>query len=249
MTKKSAPPPPTDAGLDDRFFRIHEWANLIREGAFDRLAAWERFELYDWWKIDPDAAAFLREYYRGSPLSFTPRGVFLSSETARRLAPNVDRRRSRFRIGQGAGKQLAERLFLEQSGRCDDCGDLLEWEPVGDFAKELRPSFDHIVPLSAGGADSAENLRLVHKWCNASRSARATGLTIPPPWSPERAVWEAEQDRLHPERAQWRKAVQELRARLKGAPRSERAKTLAHVLQQHLAAGQRARQDEAAEPS
>lgn len=36
------------------------------------------------------------------------------------------------------------------------------------------PSFDHLIPVSDGGTDAPENLRLAHRWCNSSRGARGT---------------------------------------------------------------------------
>jgi hypothetical protein len=38
----------------------------------------------------------------------------------------------------------------------------------------LSPSIDHLVPISDGGSDDPENLRLAHFGCNSSRSAGGT---------------------------------------------------------------------------
>lgn len=42
---------------------------------------------------------------------------------------------------------------------------------------EWRPSLDHVIPRSAGGDDSIDNLRLAHWWCN---SVRSDGRTYSP---------------------------------------------------------------------
>lgn len=34
------------------------------------------------------------------------------------------------------------------------------------------PSVDHIVPLSAGGNDTPDNVQLAHRWCNTSKGTR-----------------------------------------------------------------------------
>lgn len=44
---------------------------------------------------------------------------------------------------------------------CYLCGE--EIESIEDA------SWDHITPLSKGGADSAENLALTHSWCNSEK--------------------------------------------------------------------------------
>lgn len=36
------------------------------------------------------------------------------------------------------------------------------------------PTFDHLIPVSAGGTDAPENLRLAHRVCNSRRGARGT---------------------------------------------------------------------------
>lgn len=55
-------------------------------------------------------------------------------------------------------------LLLAQSGKCTLCGNLLN---LGvKYPHLLAPVMDHIVPLSRGGSNSAENIALVHSACN-----------------------------------------------------------------------------------
>lgn len=58
-------------------------------------------------------------------------------------------------------------LFSEQKGKCALCGGQMSLV----VSSENYATFDHIVPVSCGGTDRKENLRLAHAECNVKRGA------------------------------------------------------------------------------
>jgi 5-methylcytosine-specific restriction endonuclease McrA len=55
-------------------------------------------------------------------------------------------------------------IFAAQIGQaCELCGACIQPENY---------EFDHIWPLASGGAHSAQNIRLVHRYCNRAESMR-----------------------------------------------------------------------------
>lgn len=80
---------------------------------------------------------------------------------------------------QPPSSPLYRRLWEAQSGCCALCGGPM---PESRFAvahasiwKRRRPTFDHIVPLAAGGPDSPDNLQLAHADCNKRKGRRQAG--------------------------------------------------------------------------
>lgn len=47
--------------------------------------------------------------------------------------------------------------------------------PHATVWKKRRPTFDHIIPLSRGGADERENLQLAHRDCNLKKADSLPG--------------------------------------------------------------------------
>ena len=67
-------------------------------------------------------------------------------------------------------------LWTAQSGKCALCGELMlrnrfEAKHARVWAKR-RATLDHIVPLSKGGADHADNWQLTHAHCNKIKGNR-----------------------------------------------------------------------------
>lgn len=68
----------------------------------------------------------------------------------------------------------AKRLYDRDNGICWICGEKCD---LDDFVEKdgciicgnNYPSVDHITPICEGGADSWENVRLAHRWCNTNR--------------------------------------------------------------------------------
>lgn len=88
------------------------------------------------------------------------------------------RRRARWRrknaIRQGAvvvGRQMSiQELGTRDGWRCHLCCKAVHQRFAAPDPRS--PTFDHLIPVSAGGTDAPENLRLAHWGCNSSRGAR-----------------------------------------------------------------------------
>jgi 5-methylcytosine-specific restriction endonuclease McrA len=72
--------------------------------------------------------------------------------------------------------ELFRALWAKQEGCCALCGLAM---PASRFElvhatlwKKQRPTFDHILPRSAGGGDRRANLQLAHAICNWRKGAR-----------------------------------------------------------------------------
>ena len=69
--------------------------------------------------------------------------------------PETRRRREHLR-----SSRLREGVYNRDGGRCGICGRGVAFK---------RMTLDHIIPRSAGGKDTEDNLRLAHMMCNAYR--------------------------------------------------------------------------------
>lgn len=73
---------------------------------------------------------------------------------------------------------IKERLHTQQGGLCHLCRQQLKLEDA---------ELDHVIPVSLGGSDEAENIKLAHRFCNRSRrnssveAARARLASLDPP--------------------------------------------------------------------
>jgi 5-methylcytosine-specific restriction endonuclease McrA len=57
-----------------------------------------------------------------------------------------------------------EKVLLSQDVRCNSC--------KRKFGSNLKPTMDHIIPLSKGGSHSFENIQALCKKCNSTKSAK-----------------------------------------------------------------------------
>ena len=62
----------------------------------------------------------------------------------------------------------ARRLYIKYRGICWLCGKLCDITASPN--SDLYPSVDHVKPISKGGLDSWDNVRLAHRICNSVRS-------------------------------------------------------------------------------
>lgn len=65
-----------------------------------------------------------------------------------------------------------------ETGRwlCGLCGKPID--PLLKYPHRGSASIDHVVPLSAGGSDSRDNVQPAHLHCNRSKGARSAPLTV-----------------------------------------------------------------------
>lgn len=61
-------------------------------------------------------------------------------------------------------------IYERDGWECGLCAGSVDRDLIGTRS-HWRPSLDHVVPRSAGGADDPSNLRLAHWWCNSVRGA------------------------------------------------------------------------------
>jgi 5-methylcytosine-specific restriction endonuclease McrA len=73
------------------------------------------------------------------------------------------RRALKLKVGGELSKNLSQKLFVLQKGKCACCkGDLLK----------LKIHLDHIMPLSRGGSNTDNNIQLLCSSCNCSKNAK-----------------------------------------------------------------------------
>jgi 5-methylcytosine-specific restriction endonuclease McrA len=74
------------------------------------------------------------------------------------------------KLGLGSKQVLLSYLIKRDRGRCGICH-----RPVRAKRGPMRPSIDHIIPLSKGGTHELENVQLSHYRCNESKGNRGSG--------------------------------------------------------------------------
>jgi len=93
-----------------------------------------------------------------------------TSETERKR--ELEHRRWAQRRANGSVEKFHRRKIYERDGwACQLCG-----EPVDRTGLDmyLRPSLDHIVPLSKGGTHTRANAQCAHWICNSLKGAKRT---------------------------------------------------------------------------
>lgn len=68
---------------------------------------------------------------------------------------------------------LVEYLVARDHGRCGICR-----KPVRARKGPMRPSIDHIIPLTRDGEHTLENVQLAHFRCNLSKGNRGGGQVL-----------------------------------------------------------------------
>ena len=61
-------------------------------------------------------------------------------------------------------------IFERDEGICQLCGYPVSTDP--DAPEALRPQYDHLMPLAAGGTNTRDNVILAHAYCNLSKGQR-----------------------------------------------------------------------------
>ena len=113
------------------------------------------------------------------------RQVCCSSECTRKRDNRraSHRKDARISIDKRVDRDITTRgLFLRDEGVCWICGeqcDIYDYKEINGVivCGEYYPSIDHIVPISDGGEDSWDNVKLAHRRCNTLRFWKKT----PPP--------------------------------------------------------------------
>lgn len=108
----------------------------------------------------------------------TQRKFYCSESCSVAAARDSDRRSRMKRRAAVAGQPYTMAELISRSGsRCHLCTKPVDASLSG--MHPLGPTIDHILPLSAGGADCSTNVALAHRQCNLRRGARgATQLRL-----------------------------------------------------------------------
>ena len=94
-------------------------------------------------------------------------------------------------------------LWQRDGGTCYLCG--LATTKANSRNTRLAPTRDHVVPVSLGGQNTSDNLRLAHKLCNEKRGQMDVDEFRAVGFQPVRKLSKKEQER--------RKAAEERRQR------------------------------------
>jgi ribosomal protein L32 len=76
-----------------------------------------------------------------------------------------------------------EKVFKQDKGVCHICGERCDWKDIRvnengtHIAGNRYPSIDHVFPLSKGGTDTWDNVRLAHRICNSIKRDKVEEVT------------------------------------------------------------------------
>lgn len=112
-------------------------------------------------------------------VTYNAQQIVCSAECGRKRANIRHTRRKDTRISKDKriDKISLDVLFRRDSGVCHICGKQCDWNDYTQtdtafIAGNLYPSVDHVVPVSLGGADEWNNVKLAHMLCNSKRGNR-----------------------------------------------------------------------------
>ncbi len=115
-----------------------------------------------------------KAYYRANRATIQPKTrkwTIANKDKSRIYAINYQAKRRAWIAGAKVAKTDLAAIAMRDRMRCYLCG--LKIRP-----KDL--AFDHVTPLSKGGAHSNENIRPTHRSCNSSKQARLVLLPLEP---------------------------------------------------------------------
>lgn len=102
------------------------------------------------------------------PFAFTGSNKY-HDECKLRARRARDRRKTLLRQGVKSDKRITHEEIAERDEhRCHICGDSVDMSLPR--TSKLGATLDHVVPVSRGGVDSLENLKLAHWICNVRKS-------------------------------------------------------------------------------
>jgi 5-methylcytosine-specific restriction endonuclease McrA len=104
------------------------------------------------------------------PISFTGHNKY-HDECKLRARRARDRRKTLRRQGVKSVERITHEEIAERDGYlCHICGDSVDMSLPR--TSKLGATLDHVIPVSKGGVDSRENLKLAHWICNVKKSNR-----------------------------------------------------------------------------
>lgn len=126
----------------------------------------------------PSRSASMKAFWATRHETWQVEGLFafMAGIGQPRYAESPDRRRKiamRQARQRSGDKPTVQRLALRDGWSCHLCGARVDPSLIGTKDK-MRPSVDHLVPISDGGLDEMANTRIAHLRCNARRGAGGT---------------------------------------------------------------------------
>lgn len=104
-----------------------------------------------------------------------------SDKCSKRIKAHYDnmkkRRRRKDSWTSDSSTITLEKLFARDEGICWICGGRCDKD--ADSNDNMYPSVDHVIPISHGGKDSWDNVKLAHRLCNTLKGAKV--LEVHPP--------------------------------------------------------------------
>ncbi len=102
------------------------------------------------------------DYYHANSKKIKERILIWRRDNPERYAEQVEKRRAR-KAGAAVEEADFKRIWKRDRGVCYLCGRSVDKKDV---------HYDHVIPLSRGGAHSEENLRVTHGRCNLIKGAK-----------------------------------------------------------------------------
>lgn len=97
----------------------------------------------------------------------------------RDIAKDSDHRRRALARGSSVGSIDYAAVWTRDAGRCWICG--FEVDPSLEYPHPMYRSWDHVVPITAGGPHTMDNIALSHLRCNLSKKDKV--LARRPAWA------------------------------------------------------------------
>lgn len=101
-----------------------------------------------------------------------------SKKVSNRYCSDAKERKRKMARTDESNQITVQSLYRRDKGRCWICGGLCDINADGN--DNYYPSIDHIIPVSAGGKDRWDNVRLAHRICNSRRGTTPAAQTISP---------------------------------------------------------------------
>lgn len=147
---------------------LHSWCKTCNRAA---AAAWQSANqdkhnaaASKWAAANREKArACVAKWHAANPDKSAARTAKWAAENPEARCINEQNRRARKRESSGKlSKNLADKLFKLQRGKCACCG-----KPLGDDYH-----LDHRMPLALGGPNTDDNMQLLRATCNLQKSAK-----------------------------------------------------------------------------
>lgn len=116
-----------------------------------------------------------KRYKENKDMILSQQREWRNSDKGKKLMAEAGKRR-RYRIKQQTpnGRDYTRQEIIERDSVFGQCICQICGEPIDLEAGELH--IDHIIPIAAGGSDTKDNVRCVHKRCNITRPKDGSDL-------------------------------------------------------------------------